>query len=285
MHQKDVTVDNLLSGSLLVIAPHMDDEILGCGGLMLLHEDKRRLHCIYASDGRKSPTALLPWQNDPDIDLAQVREGESREALAEIGVPPENSTLLRLPDGSLSRVKRELERRLEQEISRIEPDFILVPFRYDLHSDHVAVHRAILELKRTGRINGTILEYFIYFRWRLIGGRDIRLRILKGKLMKVDISPVSIAKRRALSRYLSQTSILYSWQETPILTEESVQQRCREPEYFLVTDPKEPLLACFSGRRYSILFSHYAERFGKRRKDQMVAFFKWALRPLARQRD
>ena len=285
MHQKSVTVDKLLSGSLLVIAPHMDDEILGCGGLMLLHADKRRLHCIYASDGKKSPTALLPWQNETDMDLAQIREGESREALAEIGVPPENSTLLNLPDGSLSRVRRELERRLEEEISRIEPDFILVPFRYDLHSDHVAVHRAILQLKRTGRIYGTILEYFTYVRWRLIDGRDIRRRILKGKLMEVDISSVSSAKHRALSRYHSQTRILYSWQETPILTEERVQQRCREPEYFLVTDPKESLLACFSGSRYSILFSHYAERFGKRRKDQMVAFIKWALRPLARQRD
>jgi LmbE family N-acetylglucosaminyl deacetylase len=283
MHQKGVTVDKLVTSSLLVIAPHMDDEILGCGGLMLLHEDKRRLHCIYASDGRKSPSALLPWQNEAGRDLAEIRECESREALAEIGIPPENSTLLNMPDGGLSRARRDLERRLEQEIARIGPDFILVPFRYDLHSDHVAVHRAIRNLRRAGRIDGTVLEYFIYFRWRLIDGRDIRRKIPSGNLLQVDISSVSDDKRNALSRYRSQTSIFYTWQETPILTGESIRQRCSEPEHFLVADPADSLTACFSGNRFSILLSHYVERLGKRRKDQLLAFLKWALRPLARQ--
>ena len=57
MNRKGIPVDALLSSNVLVIAPHMDDEILGCGGLMLLHEDKRRIQCIYASDGSKSPEA------------------------------------------------------------------------------------------------------------------------------------------------------------------------------------------------------------------------------------
>jgi hypothetical protein len=100
--------------------------------------------------------------------------------------------------------------------------------------------------------------------------------------MQVDISSVSAAKRKALSRYRSQTNMLYAWQETPILTEENVQQRCREPEHFLLADPAEPLLSCFSSRKYWFLLAHYLERLGKRRKDQVVAFFKWALRPSAR---
>lgn len=285
MHEKGVTVDKLLSSRLLVIAPHMDDEILGCGGLMLLHEDKNRLHCIYATDGGKSPVPLLPWQRESDIDLAQIRERESREALAEIGLPLDNAISMGLPDGGLSRAGGELAHRLEQETRRIRPDFILVPFRYDLHSDHVAVQRAIRDLKRAGRIDGIILEYFIYVRWRLIGGRDIRRRIPKRMMLEIDISSVSSAKRSALCRYRSQTSILYSWQEGPILTEERVQQRCFEPECFLVADSSKPLLACFSGKRHALLISHYAERFGKRRKDQMVALLKWAWRPLARQRN
>jgi LmbE family N-acetylglucosaminyl deacetylase len=282
MHQKSVTVDKLLSGSLLVIAPHMDDEILGCGGLMLLHEDKRRLHCIYASDGTKSPAPLLPWQGAPDKDIAQIRERESGEALAEIGVPPENAILLGLPDGGLSRASGELRSRLEQDINRIRPDFIFVPFRYDLHADHVAVHRAVRALKRDDRISGTVLEYFIYFRWRLVRGGDVRVRIPKARLMKVDITSVSSRKRRALSMYRSQTSIMYSWQESPILTDISIRQRCREPEYFLFSDAAEPLLACFSANRAWLLFAHFVERLGKRKKDQLVAFCKWVLHPFLR---
>ncbi len=284
MHQKTVTVDKLLSSTLLVVAPHMDDEVIGCGGLMLLHKDKSRLHCIYASDGKKSPIPLLPWQHHPDSDLAEIRELESREALTEIGMPLENAVTLGLPDGRLSRSSRELKHRLEKEICRIEPQFIFIPFRYDLHSDHVAVHRAIRELKRNARISGTILEYFIYFRWRLIDGGDIRRRIPEEKLTEIDISSVSLAKRRALSRYRSQTSIFYPWQETPVLTEERVQQRCREPESFLVADPAESLLSCFSAGKYWLLFAHYVERLGKRRKDQLVAFFSRVWRPFVHSR-
>jgi len=285
MQQKSVTVDKLLSSKLLVIAPHMDDEILGCGGLMLLHKDKHRIHCIYASDGSNSPVPLLPWQGEPDKDLAQIRARESREAVAEIGLPLENTISLGLPDQSLSRAREKLARGLEREINRISPDIILAPFRYDLNSDHVAVHRAIRDLKCSDRISGLILEYFVYARWRYIEGEDIRHRIPKKILLEVDISSVSSAKRAALCKYRSQTSIFYAWQETPILTEESVHRRCLEPEYFLITDPCEPLPACFSERRLSLLLSHYAARFGKRRKDQIMATVRWAYRQLMRQSD
>lgn len=285
MQQKGVKVDELLSSRLLVIAPHMDDEILGCGGLMLLHRDKQRLHCIYASDGAKSPMPLLPWQGSPAPDLPQIRAREAAEVLADIGVPPDNYSMLGFTDGSLARSARKLRSRLEREINIIGPDFIFVPFRYDLHTDHVAVHRAIRYLKKRGRISATILEYIIYFRWRLIEGGDIRFRISKARLAEVDISSVSSLKRSALSKYRSQTSNFYPWQETPILTEESIRSRCREPERFLISDSAEPLLACFSKSKYWILVAHYVERLGKRRKDQAVALLKWALQPLLRRKD
>jgi len=242
---------------------------------MLLHGDKQKLHCIYASDGAKSPTPLLPWLGAPAADLTALRAREAAQALAEVGVPQQNMTLLDLPDGRLAWSKRELQRLLERDINRIRPDFIFVPFRYDLHSDHVAVHRAVRELWRADRIGGVVLEYFIYFRWRLIDGGDIRRRIAQGKLMQVDIASVAAAKRRALSRYRSQTEVLYPWQDMPILTPESVQQRCSQPEWFLVSDPAEPLAACFPAQRQRTVSAHYIERLGKRRKDQLVAFVKW----------
>jgi LmbE family N-acetylglucosaminyl deacetylase len=283
MNRIGAKVNKLLSSDLLVVAPHMDDEILGCGGLMRLHEDKRRIHCIYASNGSRSPEAPLFWQRNADRNLTQIRERESREALREIGMRPEQAVFFGLPDGGLLHAMDELEQRLEHEINKIAPEFIFVPFRYDLHSDHVAVHRATLRLKRAGRIQGTVIEYFIYFQWRLIKGGDIRRHISQQRLIEVDISSVSADKRRALNCYRSQTSLFYTWQEQPILTAESVQLKCRKPEYFLMSDPGEPLSKCFSGGRLPILFAHYAQRLGKRRKDQLVAIFNWALRPAARQ--
>ena len=276
MHNKEVSVDTILSGRLLVIAPHMDDEIIGCGGLMLLHEDKHRLHCIYASDGERSPNPLLPWQRHPDTaGLARIRERESRAALTEIGVPQENVVSLHLPDGGLLRARRELQALLELEVQRTAPDFILVPFRFDLHSDHVAVHRAIRNLERSGRIRGTVLEYFIYFRWRLLDEGDVRLKIPGSEIIAINITSVADRKLAALACYRSQTTIMYSWQQSPILTEKSIRQRCREPEYFMISSNEKPLLKCFSAGKYRLLLAHYIERFGKRKKDQIVATYKW----------
>jgi len=278
MQHSDAVVDALLSARMLIISPHMDDEILGCGGVMSLHTDKRLLYCMFVTDGAKSPLPLLPWQGRPDTKLPKIREREARHALGEIGLPENNLTFLGLSDNGLAWQHQDLMRRLEVEICRIRPTLILVPFRYDQHPDHVAVHRAVRELIRQGRIKAQVLEYFVYIRWRLIPGRDIRVMVSAQRLVQVDIASVSEQKRNALGEYRSQTSIMYPWQESPILTDESIRWRCSEPEYFLVSEPGEPLLACFTAKRYRILCAHYAERFGKRRKDQVIALVRWLLR-------
>ncbi len=178
---------------------------------------------------------------------------------------------LDLPDGGLRRVSAQLRETLANEIDRLEPEFILVPFRYDLHSDHVATQRAVRNLAGRGRIKGTVLEYFVYVRWALVPGGDIRQRIRQDRLTTIDISSVATRKHKALTMYRSQTETIFRWQDSPVLTAESVRQRCEQPERFLLSCATEPLAACFSADRHTILLAHYAQRLGKRRKDQLLA--------------
>ena len=42
---------SILAGRILILAPHMDDEILACGGAMLMHTQKANIHCLFATDG------------------------------------------------------------------------------------------------------------------------------------------------------------------------------------------------------------------------------------------
>jgi LmbE family N-acetylglucosaminyl deacetylase len=261
----------------------MDDEVIGCGGLMLLHTDKRRVHCLYASNGAKSPWPLLPWQDRPPRNLTDLRKREAGEALSEIGIPRQNMTFLDLPDGGLGRVSAQLRENIANEINRLEPDFIFVPFRYDLHSDHVAAQRAVRYLARHGRIKSTVLEYFVYVRWALVSGGDIRQRIRQDRLTTIDVSSVAARKHKALTMYRSQTEMIFRWQDSPVLTADSVRQRCEQPEHFLLSSATEPLAACFSADRHTILLAHYAQRFGKRRKDQLVALCKGTRRSAARE--
>ncbi len=274
MHEKGVAVDDILSSRLLIIAPHMDDEVLGCGGTMLLHRDKHQVHCIYATAGEKSPRPLLPWQGRPDKSLRQLREHEAQDALVHIGIPKDNASFMGLSDGRLTNQRTLLELLLKREIARIRPDIICVPFRYDLHTDHVAVHRAIRKLQRMGEVTAPILEYFIYFRWPMIRERDIRHRAPKDRLLQIDTSAVYDAKREAIACYKTQTQILYPWQESPILTATSLTQRCAEPEYFLLADPNESLSAGFSGSSVWLQIAYLAQTYGKRPKDQLIAFCK-----------
>ena len=48
-----------LSGTILIVAPHMDDEALACGGLIAKLPQKDRIHILYATDGMKSPAPIM----------------------------------------------------------------------------------------------------------------------------------------------------------------------------------------------------------------------------------
>jgi LmbE family N-acetylglucosaminyl deacetylase len=142
----------------------------------------------------------------------------------EVGIPRENLIFLDFPDGKLMKNSMPFKARLAEQIARIEPAVILVPFRYDLHPDHVAVHRGAdhVAVHRGARDavlespgSSILLEYFIYFRWRLIESGDVRQMILPSRLLKIDISNVADKKASTIHVYKSQTDILGDWQEQP----------------------------------------------------------------------
>lgn len=267
----------LLSARSLVLAPHMDDEALACGGTMLLHARKSELHCLFASDGTGSPAPLLPWRGKVDADLAQRRRDEAFAAAAAMGIPSSNLHFLDLPDGRLSRCRPALEAGLAQAIARLQPEFVYAPFRYDVHPDHVALNRAARNVIRAQPDPPVLLEYFVYHRLRFLPGGDVRHALGEEALLSVDTRPVAAAKRAALDCYRSQTRLLHDWQDRPILSEENLRQRCAEPEYFLPTDPTAPLSEGFARHRQRVRLACLAMRFAKRPKDRAVAFVHWVL--------
>jgi LmbE family N-acetylglucosaminyl deacetylase len=255
----------------------MDDEALACGGTMLLHSRKAEVHCLFATDGRGSPAPLLPWLGQVEPALAQRRRKEAHAAAAVIGLPASNLEFLDLPDGGLSRCRPALEAALAQAIARLRPEFVFAPFRYDVHPDHVALNRAARNVLRGRPAAPRLLEYFVYHRLRFAPGGDVRRALREGALLSVDTRPVAAAKRAALDCYRSQTQLMHEWQDRPILTEESLRQRCEEAEDFLPADPAAPLSEGFARDRMKVRFACLAMRYGKRPKDQVMAFLRWAL--------
>lgn len=83
---------------LLVIAPHPDDETLGCGGLLAACADRGlRPRVAVLTDGAASHRGSASW---PPARLAAERKVEMLAALAILGLGESDTLFLGWPDGS-----------------------------------------------------------------------------------------------------------------------------------------------------------------------------------------
>ncbi|MBE2197891.1 MAG: PIG-L family deacetylase [Anaerolinea sp.] len=246
---------DLFPGKLLVVAPHMDDELLACGGVMALLPQKADIHVIYATDGMKSPAPILA-HDAITPDLGETRMKESEAAMGLLGVVKENLHFLRLPEAELKKHLPALRRALLEQIGRIQPHHILLPFRFDRHPDHLAINRVLTAAHQKGEIQAQLVEYFVYYRWRLLPGRDVRQYIRPPYLLEVDTQSVAALKRQALDCFQSQTTIFYPWQTRPILTPQLLDDTSETPEYFLPYDEAVPGTAVFNKAILWIRFVH-----------------------------
>lgn len=228
-----VEPDQFLPGRVLVLSPHFDDEVLGCGGTLARLSNKQNLHVAYVTDGSASPR-LDPSTAD-QIDLPKLRATESRNAVAELGVPDGNLHFLWIQEGQVARGMQLLEQSLRALLDEIRPEYVLVPFRFDRHPDHLAVNRVTRRLGQR-EFGFRMVEYFIYYRTRLLPGGDLRTYIHPRLLVQVEIDRVMAQKRCALACFRTQVTAFVEGQNRPILSQELIDTFCREPEVFLRSD-------------------------------------------------
>lgn len=249
----------LLPGIVAIVAPHMDDEALACGGLIAKLPNKGRIHIIYATDGMKSPAPIIRGRDEISPDLGKVRMNESRQAMKRLGVPEQNLHFLCLPEAQLRENLTVLQKVLGEKLKQLTPQHILIPFRYDRHLDHLAVNHVVIAAIEQGVIKAQLIEYFVYYRWRLLPKRDIRKYIKPQYLFKLDISDVAGQKRQSLDCFTSQTTIYYPWQTRPILTSALLDEECQNPEYFLIPNAPYAGTAVFSNLVLWIRLAHRLE--------------------------
>jgi LmbE family N-acetylglucosaminyl deacetylase len=157
-------------GNVLVMAPHIDDDVIGCGGTLRKHVDSgQSVMSVYFAD------------------CTDTRKTEAAEAAAIIGINRleflgyESKTLLDHP---------EIQDRLSDIIAEYKPKIVYLPSLLDRHNDHLTVNHYMAALCASNKFDFNVYSYEV---WTALVPNMI-----------VDISSTVDKKKAAIACYKSQ---------------------------------------------------------------------------------
>lgn len=129
---------------VLVIAPHPDDDAIGCGGSIIHHARRGdSVHVVYMTSGEHGSPVY------PPPELAKIREAEAAKGAQILGA--QQTTFLRQPDGSVG-YSAELVDRFVTLVRTEKPDVLYLPHSNDGHKDHQQTFGIVTEA--VGRAGG-----------------------------------------------------------------------------------------------------------------------------------
>ncbi len=202
LRSRHLRLDEL--ASVLVIAPHPDDETLGCGGAVaLLARGPARLRILFVTDGGAS------HPGHPFLDskaMAAIRLKEARSATAALGMASDQVLFLGAADGGLAQLGsgpvRELSGRILAELQGQRPDAIFLPCRRDGSSEHDAVFDLVRGAIDHSGLTPRLFEFPVWSWWN----PDLLARLIfaSGRIWRVDIESVRQVKALSMACYASQ---------------------------------------------------------------------------------
>ncbi len=152
--------------NILIIAPHPDDDILGCGGSIAKHVHAgNSVSIVYVTSGESGDASV------PKEDLQKLREDEARVGAGVLGVT--DIEFLHMRDGFVEYSLENIT-KIGQLFRIKKPDVLYVPHTQDGHVDHRATHALVItalhrssahafqEIKGESWNIGTVLGYEVW---------------------------------------------------------------------------------------------------------------------------
>lgn len=160
------------NGRVLVLSPHIDDDVIGAGGSLRKHaRSGDRIKVVYFAD------------------CTPERIKEAEEAGEIIGL--NDLEFMRYESKRLLK-QEDLADRLSSIINDFRPDIVYLPSLFDRHKDHLAVNHHLASLHRSNRYAFTVCAFEV---WTTLVPNLI-----------IDISDTVAHKKEALSKHKSQLS-------------------------------------------------------------------------------
>jgi len=195
-------LDAIAPGTSLVLAPHPDDETLGCGGFVIEACKRGRPPLIVAvTDGAGSHAGSTAY---PPARLKALRAAELRSAAQILGVPENQVRFLDLPDTRAPRAGPDFDFAVQTVVTTIRDHSVanlLTSWTHDPHGDHQATACIAFAVAQIARVR--LLSYPVWG-WLLPPEQALPITLVRGA--RLDVSQVHEQKRRALAAHASQYS-------------------------------------------------------------------------------
>lgn len=165
---------------ILVVAPHADDESIGCGGLMSIYG--KQCDVLLLTDGRKGKSNQR--SNCSDDEIITIRKQELRKALDISGV--NNLFCLDIPDSELRKNRKKVT-----QFDASKYGYIFIPNSKEDHPDHKAANKFFKAMRFWGKTRARIYEYEVWTPLRIID-------------VLIDISEQEKKKEKMIKQFVSQ---------------------------------------------------------------------------------
>ncbi|MDB5846607.1 MAG: hypothetical protein JWP29_359 [Rhodoferax sp.] len=211
---------------LVVVAPHPDDEVLACGGLLAAHAARGGVGLVVAvTDGEASHAGDAAWP--PNL-LARQRRAESAQGLEALGLRREGMVRFGVPDGRVRLHAPQLVSGLHLALQRT--DVVVSTWRLDGHPDHDATGVAVAGV--CARIGCRFMEAPV---WMWHWARPGDPRVPWHRLMAFELDAAALAaKTAALALHGSQLAARGGAETEPVLGPEILARAARRTEFFFV---------------------------------------------------
>jgi len=163
---------------ILILAPHPDDEVIGCGGLLLKYTKQCDVICL--TDGRYGDEQLQTNE------VIEIRKKEFESVMQKLKI--NNFKLLNIEDSKLKDAYNSFKK-----IDFKNYNYIFIPNNLDQHPDHKAVFELVLKAYKENLISKNT-KIAMYEVWGALAIPNYF----------IDISDIKKEKRNIITMYSSQ---------------------------------------------------------------------------------
>jgi LmbE family N-acetylglucosaminyl deacetylase/SAM-dependent methyltransferase len=146
----------------LVLSPHPDDELIGCGGTLIkMLKNGSKLFVLHMSNGGH----IGVLRDSPEHIREKVRFEEAKIVAKELGF---NELILWHEKDPYLKCSQDNIRKLTGILNRLYPKVIFVPFINDLQPDHVVANKILAESLRRCTLNLFEVNVLSYEVWSVL---------------------------------------------------------------------------------------------------------------------